>query len=270
MKLTISLGVNQEDQFDIELKKNNFVQKWVKEFEWCLDNCDFNQHEAFAGLQSLETAQTKLIHACETINKYFKKNFIEIKSDKTQTYYNYLHEKFEQLSGEFGKPTKLFTIANSELKQAIRNLNFYVHRVEKQKEILPNLYISFDKNQYRRWPLVEDDYEHMNFILPAGTLFLHYAELGKEFLDLYQDNLPINYKNFRNLHYYSGEATITFKEINIFEDNNYLIWLKSNNIDPYDKKLGHGRIALGQVMDVQSVLNKVQKYQHLNKITIKD
>ena len=272
MKLTVVLGASGEASFDILLNDNDFVLKWLNEFRWCLDNCNINQQEAFSGLLTLSESEQILRNACVTINKYLK-NFIEIRTDfvsQPQEYFNYLHLKFEQLSGEFGKPTKLFSIANLELKEAIRNLNYFVHRIEKKQKVIPSLYLSFNKDQYRRLPLEKFDYEYFDFKFPPGTLCLHYVELGKEFLDLYEDNLSIEYANFKNLHYYSGEASLMLTEVDFFKDLKYVEWIKTNNFDPYDKTLGHGRIPLGSVDNPADVYSKIQEHKHIKNILIKD
>jgi hypothetical protein len=272
MQLTVVLGANSEASFDILLNDNSFVRKWIKELSWCLDNCSINQVEAFAGLLTLDESASHLTEACSTINKYLK-NFIEIRSDiisQPQDYFNYLHLKFEQLSGEFNKPTRLFSIANTELKTAIRNLNFFLHRIETRSKNQQNLYISFNKDQYRRIPLEKEDYQFFDVNLPPGTFYLHYVELGKEFLDLYEDNLPLDYENTKNLHYYSGESYISLNGYESFANINFLNWLRIHNIDPDNKLLGYSRIPLGKVDNVSEVYSKIMKYRHIKKILIKE
>jgi hypothetical protein len=272
MRLTVVLGTHSEASFTISLNNNLFVQKWVKELRWCLANCDFEQQEAFSGLMSLEQSAEVLTKSCVTINRYLK-NFIDLREnllDQDQEYFNYLHLKFEQLSGEFGKSTRLFTVANQELKTAIRNLNFFIHRIEKKKNNTSRVYISFNKDQYRRKPLDDNDYDYFEFTIPAGTLFVHYVELGKEFIDLYEDDLPLDYQNVHNLHYYSGEAGICLKDYDYFRDPGYLNWLKHYNIDPYNKKLGHGKLVLGKVDNLTDACAKIHQYQHIKDIIIEE
>jgi hypothetical protein len=272
MRLTVVLGIHSEASFTISLNNNAFVQKWVQELRWCLTNCDFEQQEAFAGLMTLEQSAAVLKQSCVVINRYLK-NFIDIREnflDQDQEYFNYLHSKFEHLSGEFGKPTRLFSLANKELKTAIRNLNFFIHRIEKKKTRMSNMYISFDKDQYRRWPLVEEDYEYFEFAIPAGTLVVHYVELGKEFVDLYEDDLSLEYENFKNLHYFSGEANITFSNYDRFKDPNYINWLRDHDIDPYNKKLGHGNLVLGKVDNPADAYAIMQQYQYIKDIIIEE
>ena len=133
-----------------------------------------------------------------------------------------------------------------------------------------NFYLSLNKDQYRRHSLDEEDYEYFEFKLPAGTLVLHYVELGKDFVDLYEDNLPLTYANFKNLHFYSGESSLMLTEFDSFKDIGYLEWLKSNNIDPLDKKLGHGKIPLGKIDNLVAVRSIIQQYKHIKNIIIKE
>lgn len=272
MKITIHLGLQGEDSIEIALYENSFTRKWVKEFQWCLDNCEINQREAFAGFDTLEHSAELLVESCKIINTYLK-NFIDIRENiltQPQEYFNYLHSIFERLSGGYGKTTRLFAVANQELKDAIRNLNYYVHRIESRQKVLPLFYLSFNKDQYRRIKLSPEDYDFFEFKFPAGTLFLHYAELGKEFIDLYEDNLNLDYSGFSNLHYYSGEASLAFLDYDVFSDIGYLEWLKNNNIDPYDKKLGHGKVPLGEVLDLDQSLAKIKKHSNIYKIFIEE
>lgn len=271
MKLTVVLGTQGNESFDIVLNETPFVTKWVEELKWCLEHCEFQQKEVFAFTISLAQAEQILKNACVTINKYLK-NFIDIREpliDQSQDYFNYLHLKFEQLSGEFGKPTRLFSIANDELKSAIRDLNFYIHRVESKKEPGEGFYISFNKDQYRRKQLSTDDYNEYEFTSPEGTLFLHYVELGKEYVDLFSDNLPLDYKGAKNLHYYSGEAFLSFEPYDTLSVPGYKQWLIDNNIDPYNKTLGHGKIPLGRVENVEQVKSIISNNSQLKKILIK-
>ena len=161
-------------------------------------------------------------------------------------------------------------IAPQELKDSIRKLNLFVHRIESKIEAPIGFDIKFNKDQFRRHQLdtIDDDFFKFNF--PAGTLYLHYAEVGKEFVDLYEDNLPIDYTAFTNQHHYSGESSISFINYDAFADAGYLKWLQDNNINPYNKLLGHGKIPLGLVDDLPNTVNKVKQYKHIYKILIKE
>jgi len=271
MQLSVVLGSSAPgESFSIALHDNPFVRKWIEELRWCNSNSVINQQDAFSSLMSATEASAVLLDSCATINRYLK-DFIEIRTDianQPQEYFNYLHGIFERLTGTFNRPTKLFTIANTELKTAIRNLNFYVHRVEQQTDPLVNMYLNFDKDQYRRIPFALEDYNFFEFAFPAGTLFLHYAELGKEYFDLYEDGLELDYAASANSHYYSGEASLAARDFDAFEDANFKQWLVDRNIDPYNKQLAHGKIPLGFVGNINQVTAMLQKYRHIDRIEI--
>lgn len=272
MKLRVILDASpMEASFDIVLNQNSFVEKWLTELQWCLNNCEINQQEAFAGIRTTSEAAQILKQSCVTINKYLK-NFIKISEnilEEDQSYFNYLHEKFEQLNGTWQNPTRLFTLANDELKSAIRNLNFYIHRVENKKtHSQPYFYLSFNKDQYRRQLFSENDYEFSEFDIPAGTLVVHYVELGKNFYDLYKDGLDLDYAGHKNLHYYSGEASVMFRDDNELGDTDYLNWLTKQGVDPYNKSLGHGKIPLGKISDLSDARDKLSKYQSIKQVLL--
>ena len=272
MKLEVILGTSQEASFSITLNNNSFTRKWVEELKWCITNSAFNQLETFCQQLTLHESCELLVKSCETINKYLG-NYIEVRSDivnQPQEYFNYLHGKFEEMSGSWGERTRLFQLAPQDLKDSIRNLNLFVQRVEGKQETAAGFDIKFDKDHFRRQPFAQEDYEHFEFNLPKGTLYLHYAEIGKEFIDLYEDNLPIDYTAFTNQHHYSGEASFLFYDYDMFEDANYLKWLQDNGIDPYNKLLGHGRLPIGHVDDLEDAKRKIETYKHIYTIVIED
>jgi hypothetical protein len=101
-------------------------------------------------------------------------------------------------------------------------------------------------------------------------LFLHYVELGKNLFGLYKDGLDLSYPGFKNLHYFSGEATLTLAGIDQFDNKDYIDWLTNQGLDPYNKHMGHVTIPLGNVIDIETVKDKLSKYKHINQILIKE
>lgn len=269
MRLTVVLGASGEASFDIILNDNDFVRKWVDELRWCLDNCPFDQLEIFSNFKTADELFISINESCTVINSYINE-FIVTNDHCTQEYLNYLHEKFEQLSGGFNTPTRLFSLANKELKTAIRNLNLYIHKLEQINDNIHLCQIAFDKDTCRRHKLDSIDYKHFEFKVPAGTVYLHYNELGKNLVDIYKDGLSIDYPGLKNLHYYSGNIAITFTDVNLFEDNLFSDWLTTNNIDPYDKSLGHGKLPLGMVENINNVKELLLSNQYLKEIIIKE
>lgn len=269
MQLTIVLGASSEASFDIELYSTPFVEKWISELKWCVENCGIDQTETFSNFEDPTYLQDKIGKSVEIINSYLK-GFIDVSSEYSREYLNYLHTRFEKISGGFGEPTRLFLLAPPKLKDAIHNLNASIHKLEQKYDGVDLWNISFNKNLYRRHKLEDSDYNNFVFDAPPGTFFLHYAELGKDYKDLYKDNLPINYQGLKNLHYYGGETALAFSSYNLFNDDKFIKWLESNNIDPYNKRLGHGKIPLGKIKNCEEVRNKLSQYRHIKDITLKD
>jgi len=82
--------------------------------------------------------------------------------------------------------------------------------------------------------------------------------------------LDITYPGLKNLHYYSGESMLLFRPISPFLYPGYLDWLTNQGIDPYNKRLGHGKIPLGKLANIEDAKCKLQLYPHINKILIKE
>jgi hypothetical protein len=147
----------------------------------------------------------------------------------------------------------LFSIAPADIQQAIRALNFLVHRLEIRPYLDPHWYISFDKNCYQRLSLEPKDYEHFQNHIPSGQAFIHYAELGKTMIDLYKDGLAPNYAGLKNLHYYSAEISVNLgsDDIELFTQG-FRDWAHANSVDITDPRLGIGIIPIGMVRNVDT------------------
>jgi len=278
MKLTVFLGHDAHESFDMGLINNQFTNKWLDELSWCLENCEFDHNECFVNFLTIENRQKKLLNSIALINGFFKKiykkkDFIELPNVidwHSQEFYNYLHIKFESLSGTFEKPTKIFLLAPKEVKQAIRDLNFYIHALENDgqyKNVENSFKIVFDKNQYRRLPLSKEDYSYFSHEYESNGLYLSYVELGKTLVEIYEENLPLDYKNLKNLHFYSGECFLHLGN-NKSLSKDFIEYCKINKIDLTDKTLGVGSIKLGYIENPNEVKNKLKNNQYLHSIKI--
>jgi hypothetical protein len=271
MRLKFLLGNSGEAYFYVSLHSTPFVNKYVDELEWHLQNCNFNQEEGFLYFQPIEESIKVLRDSIITIKKFFKKLKIDIPEEinvKDQDFFNKSHEIFEKLSGSWGQPTRLFSIAPQEVKDAIRRLNLYIHKVEGRENIETDFYLSFDKDQYRRKNLSIEDYQYFQHYTESGGFYLHYSELGKTYYDLFKDNLPYGYNGTKNLHYYSGEANICLHDGKFEFPKEFYDWCNEHGIDYNDKYLGIGFIELGKVDNVTEVKNLLKTHQHLYNIEI--
>jgi hypothetical protein len=269
----LEIQVDHAQVIVVDLYHNHFVNKWKKLFLKTVETCEVNQPESFIGNCSEHRAQQNLLDAITAINKFFNKDFIKVPATinwEDQNWYNYLHQIFEQLSGTWNNPTRLMTFANAQVREAIRNINFYVHRLEKrpyQQEA--SLFVSFNKDCYTRKKFDIEDYQYFQHHVESGQVYIHYAELGKTYLDLYEDGLPFDYAGAKNLHYYSAEIAIRLEPCKkeLF-DTGFYNWLQQNNIDINDKTLGIGILPIGQVKDVDKAGNIVYNGSRITNLRI--
>ena len=272
MLLTVALGVNAEDRLHIQLHDSKFVNRWSNEFRWCLDNCEFDRNENFACFQSLEERKQVLLDSVAVINRFLRKSykadFFELSDRIDQDWFNYLHEKFEQLSGTYENPSKLMSIAPKEVRQSIRNLNFFIHLTESYEENIDSpLYISFDKDRYRRIPLEDDDYKLFQFERKRGCLYLNYCELGKPTNDVFKDGLSLDYPALKDLHYFSGDCQLHLSD-DLHPGTDFVDWLITNDLG---NKRGIGSIELGKLEEDVGWARKIlKKHRHLHSIQIEE
>jgi hypothetical protein len=200
-----------------------------------------------------------LLETIKKINSFLKTNFISIPDNinwKDQEFYNNLHMKFETLSGEFDNPTKLIKIAPMDIKESVRDLNYCVHALEHRsyKSSKKYLYIPWTKKRIStpRIKLADAEYELFQFHQTKNKVYLAYNELGKSYIDLYENNLPIGYARTKNNHYIGADIFIPLlNDENIFPKG-FLKWAKKNKIDPYEKKHGIGLLEIGkaEIIDI--------------------
>jgi hypothetical protein len=271
LQITLCFGESGSDFFTATVYNSDFHRRWLDELEWCLINCKVDQQQTFSYFQSDSERKNILLDSIKKINVFFKREYIKLPQSicwDNQEFFNELHLKFEELSGEYGKPTKLFYVAPPHIKQAIRNLNYYIHTIE-SGNFSNTLYVNFDKDSYQRQPLSEKDYELFEVSdEEAGYLYLGYCELGKKHYDVFKDKLPLAYANTKNLHYYSGEFFISLgngkKDADEFKS-----WCVTNGVDYTNKKLGIGLIKLGELNESpDSIRNLLKKHRYLHSIKI--
>jgi hypothetical protein len=269
-------SIDSNTDFEIELNNTPVANMWhslIKE-SYVGDGMDFDDRRTFYSFKTKNEMQLDLLSAIEKINLFLKKKIIKIKKPinwDDQNFYNYLHICFEKLSGSYDNHSRLLHIAPIEIKESIRDLNFCVHRLEtkqynKINRIKSGLRIQFSKNRNtKRIPLKKSEEELFQFSLNKFEVYLSYNELGKTYLDLYKDNLPIDYLGLKNNLFIGKDIFISLiNKKNIF-DKNFIKWMKKNNKNPYNKTLGMGVLAIGTAKIKMGVFNQLTKH---SKITI--
>lgn len=259
--------------FRIDLYDNPVAHKWKALIQdiYVGDGDDIDHKRTFLHLRSKEEIKIILLNSIEKINSFLKTEFIKLPNPlnwDSQEFYNNLHVSFEKLSGEFDNPTKLMKIAPSSVKESIRDLNFCVHALEnpRVKNNILNVQWTKTRIQLPRIKLLEQEYELVQFEMKKNEVYLAYNELGKSYVDLWRDNLPIRYNATKNNHYIGADIQISFEDIeNIFQDN-FIEWCKTQNINFLDKRHGIGVLPIGKI-DIISMehLTKDSKANIINE-----
>ena len=244
------IGIDDKSLVSIELFDNSVATKFLDELKWHVSNSSIDNQEAFYSYADEATIQSDLLNAIRTVNTFLRTNFIELPSNidwDDHDIYNYFHEKFEQLNGKWGAPTKILTLGPESVRRAIRMINFAVHSLERRPyQRSRRLYLSWDKESYRRQRLADEEHAYFTNIIQPNTVYLNYVEVGKNLLDLYHDGLDPQYNGYENLHYVGAEIVIEFgtQSYDMF-DQGFRDWAKSNKVDLEDKMLGIGKIPIG-------------------------
>ena len=239
--------------FRIDLYNNSVAHKWKELIQniYVGDGDDIDHKRTFFNFRSKDDIKAILLDAVQTINKFLRREFIKIPKQinwNDQDLYNTLHIAFEKLSGDFDNPTKLMKVAPDKVKESVRDLNFCVHSLEhdSSRSTLP---IQWTKARTKmpRIRLEEDEYDLIQFHMAKNEVYLSYNELGKSFMDLWHDNLSIDYTATKNNHYIGADINIALEDNdNIFEDG-FKNWCRDNKINYLDKKHGIGLMPIGKV-----------------------
>jgi len=184
-----------------------------------------------------------LLQSINSVNKFMDYQFID--TDNVQwdrNFFNQAHDLFEKLNGTFTNPTKLIVIAPDKIKHEIRLINTLVHQLEEQD---PEQWrFQWHKDYTVRQKMIDEDYDTMVFDTEQDTMYLHYNEVGKSTMDVFYDQLDIDYTNMVNNHYIGPDIRY-YNSVGHWFDDDFLLWCKDNNIDPYHKQNGIGLYPIG-------------------------
>ena len=248
--------IDGKPAFRIDLYDHTVAHKWKNLIEsiYVGDGEDIDHIRSFFSLRTGDEIKNILLDAVVNINSFLKKDFIQIPKEinwDDQNLYNTLHIAFEKLSGNFDNPTKLMKIAPMRIKENIRDLNFCVHALEHHlnKKKLEHLPIQWTKKREKmsRVKLLDEEYDLMQFYATKNEVYLSYNELGKNYIDLYNDKLPIDYDAMRNNHYIGADIIIVLVDNKSIFKPDFINWCRDNDIDPYEKKNGIGLLPIGKI-----------------------
>ena len=248
--------IDERPAFRINLYDHTVAHKWKDLIDsiYVGDGEDIDHKRTFFALRTQDEIRVMLLDCIININTFLKKEFIKIPEQidwDDQNLYNTLHIAFEKLSGDFDNPTRLMQVAPMDIKENIRDLNYCVHALEhgSLEKMKKQLSIQWTKKRITtpRVKLTNKEYELIQFHMVKNEVYLAYNELGKSYIDLYQDNLPADYDATKNNHYIGADITIGLEDKkNIFEIG-FIKWATDNKIDPYKRDHGIGLLPIGKV-----------------------
>jgi hypothetical protein len=270
--------IDNTPSFRIHLYNHSVANKWknlVKE-SFVGDGSDIDHRRSFLFHKTKEDIQHDLVKAIENINKSLKRNVIELPETidwQDEDFYNKLHYHFETLGGTFDNPSNLYLGAPKHLQESIMDLNFCVHQLEKDsKDRHEKLEVQWTKTRekLKRIKFEEDEYQHIKFSKTKHEVYLGYNEVGKNYIDLWRDNLPVDYKELQNNHYIGLNFFVSLIDKPGIFENEFVSWMEKHKIDPYNKKLGIGLMPIGKCeMITMNHLTKDSKvniiYEHEEK-----
>lgn len=272
-----------------ELHDTDISKKWLEELSEFIDNGQpFDDRERFYNFpHSKYTAEyvvNYLNDIIDIINAY-SPSLVETRAfvGMEQDMLNYLHHIFEVYHGLYDQQStnQFFSQAPIEVRQALRDLNIWVHRYESLGDIPRFVGTWYGKPSRKR--LADEDFKHFSFSENWGDLKINYCEVGKTLYDLYHDNDQyIEADAFKPLHYYSVDFTVRFAtgSLEYYETVENEIWdyydlhedfFKSRGFEKYDPKLAVGWIPVARIITAETkeaVIESIGRHQCIQSINI--
>ena len=263
----IDIVIDNNKSIVIDLFDNPFAKKYVKIMHELISKhaLDFDNRRCFYSWKTNQQIQEDLDNAIQHINNFFKKDMFNIDVNDPE-YFNRLHIVFERLNQGYDDQTILKTIATSDLLESIRDINFCVHQLEHGRdENSKEITIQWNKNTIQRVAIGNLDYSYATHTNKKNTVYLGYNEVGKSILDLYHDNLPIDYPGLKNNHFVGPDIIFSESDKPLFDDD-FLKWCDSHNIDAFNPKNGILNYPIGTF----KTLCSLDKFSPDSKITAYD
>ena len=289
------IKILEKNSYDLYFKVDDhpIAKLWIIKLQDSL-NKNFILETVFAAF-NLERGSKKVlvkkIKNCIDIinNSWLNKKynyFIEpIKYDYNVKEHNRIHHHFEILMGQVWNPSdwykKIHASGDLELLNAVRGLNDLTHQIEAIKFNVPYLSTTFLNDNIIKDELPDEANDYFVLESQFGDIFLHYAQLGKTWIETILDNdNEIFDSNISPLRKISGEFDISFGCAfeNKIKTINKIITkikekIKEKGRDPCDKTLRLGRLKVGSIIlqdKKEKILDNICKNDQILSISIID
>lgn len=214
--LCIEYGHESPVVLKYKLRNHSVTAKWVDKVLLAQSKYNIDDPARFYGFEKIEEqkadALSKINICIDTINSHrviIDRKPLSVDDDDAM---NYLHHIFEVYHGLLDTQTHEFYVsAPDNVKQALADLNVYVHRCEHASRYnIPKHVVTY-YGLPKTDTLELTDYDLLSDYFSAGTVYLNYVEIGKTFEDLAIDNDEyIAEEAFKPYRYYSADFVIFF------------------------------------------------------------
>ena len=288
MKIKITFENEQKEELELfwELEKNKIVFLWLKKI-LKIFKYDFHLKSRWSGFQ-IENRKNEfllkrlkkcieIINACDYIN--YKIPPLDVEEHNVDLH-NLYHHHFEILMGKTWQPSSFIKEAQKKddqlLMSAISGLNELSHEIIDSKVDFPNItnIILSNKINNSFLPDYADNYFTLeNFF---GAIYLHYSQIGKNWLDFLMDNDDvISKKDVETLKNFNGEFDICFMK-NIFigsEDYKKLFFFIKEKLENINENIENKKLRLGRILIARplfknddEIFNKIRKFNKIKNI----
>lgn len=253
-KIHVCLINNESETLELvyQLKDLPVAKRWVATLDHNLnkpDKCTI--HDRFVGFgRTISLVSNEIRQAIQIIEAYKPGSIsLDLNEDFTQDSLNQLHRHFEDLMGSVENISPFYIQAPPHVKRAIADINIKGHELESLNNNNDYKQIYVELLNIDRELLEPQDSKHFSLKLEFGDMFLHYAQLGKQLLDVYRDkDVHVSAENIRPLKYISGEFDLQFTDDQDMEQySHFFSWLRKNKIDPEDPSLQLGWLVIGKM-----------------------
>lgn len=195
------------------LRDNSVVPKWIERVETAQRQYPIDDPGRFYGFGTIEEQQqdslSRINHCIHVINDWKPIVEKQLHSVHDQDTLNYLHHIFEEHHGLLDQQEWRDT--PEAVRKALVDLNICVHRCESVSRGAHPRHVVTWFGLPKTKQLAQEDFEHFEQTLTAGTVYLNYVEIGKTLMDLARDrDQYIGDDAFKPYNYYSADFNVKF------------------------------------------------------------
>jgi len=248
-----------------KLYEHDIVQRWknqvllAQQLGYDIDDPE-RIYSVNTASEDITVSLKKINDTIDIINSHRVIIHRKLANIQDQNTLNYLHNIFEVYHGLLNKQNHEFYVsAPDNVKQALSNLNVYVHRCESEgRSHRPRMVVTWfglPKTQQ----LNLRDLELLTAKYEFGTVYLNYVEIGKTLQDFATDNdAYISNEAFKPFNFFSADFNIKFYDVTpeelqqrLDQVNNYANthkdWLLQQGYTLTDPRLRPGNIPLAKL-----------------------